>query len=75
VVSISNKPGQETLRGQELEKQAKQKADAARHPLVQAVLAAFPDASIEAVRFTAPEPEPALSFDTTPDMPSQDEDL
>jgi DNA polymerase-3 subunit gamma/tau len=75
VVSISNKPGQETLRGQELAEVAKKKADAARHPLVQAVLAAFPDASIEAVRFTAPEPEPALSFDTTPDMPSQDEDL
>lgn len=77
IVSISNKPGQETLRGQELAEVAKQKADAARHPLVQAVLAAFPDASIEAVRMTAPaaEAEAPLSFDSLPDMPSQDEDL
>ncbi|MBF0354090.1 MAG: DNA polymerase III subunit gamma/tau [Alphaproteobacteria bacterium] len=75
VVSISNKQGAETLRGQELEQVAKQKADAARHPLVQAVLAAFPDASIEAVR-SAPTPEAApVVFDTMSDMPNQDEDL
>ncbi len=75
VVSVSNKPGQETLRGQELAEVAKKKADAARHPLVQAVLAAFPDASIEAVRAAAiPEAE-AVVFDTLPDMPTQDEDL
>ncbi|TAN47372.1 MAG: DNA polymerase III subunit gamma/tau, partial [Rhodospirillales bacterium] len=75
VVSISNKQGAETLRSQELEQVARQKADAARHPLVQAVLAAFPDASIEAVR-AAPAPEAApVSFDTLPDMPNQDEDL
>ncbi|MBI5119930.1 MAG: DNA polymerase III subunit gamma/tau [Rhodospirillales bacterium] len=76
MVSISNKPGQKTLRNQELENQAQQKANAARHPLVQAVLAAFPEASIEAVRFNAPPPEAeAPVFDTIPDMQSQDEDL
>ncbi|MFA6020567.1 MAG: DNA polymerase III subunit gamma/tau [Rhodospirillales bacterium] len=76
VVSISNKQGQETLRGQELADEAKKKANAARHPLVQAVLAAFPEASIEAVRFNAPPPEAeAPVFDTIPDMQSQDEDL
>ncbi|HIJ39313.1 MAG TPA: DNA polymerase III subunit gamma/tau, partial [Rhodospirillaceae bacterium] len=50
LVSLSRETGQPTLREQRLELEIKRKADAASHPLVQAILAAFPGASIEAVR-------------------------
>jgi DNA polymerase-3 subunit gamma/tau len=50
VVSISNERGEPTLDDQKKTLVTAQKADAARLPLVASVLAAFPDASIEAVR-------------------------
>ncbi|MBW7851474.1 MAG: DNA polymerase III subunit gamma/tau [Rhodospirillales bacterium] len=58
VVSISNEAGAPTLREQETAEEERRRNDAAGHPLVQAVLAAFPDATIEAVRDVArDEPE------------------
>ncbi len=50
LVSLSREAGEPTLREQALECEIKRKQDAASHPLVQAVLAAFPGATIEAVR-------------------------
>jgi DNA polymerase-3 subunit gamma/tau len=50
LVSLSREAGAPTLREQHLERELKRKQDAANHPLVQAVLAAFPGATIEAVR-------------------------
>jgi DNA polymerase-3 subunit gamma/tau len=50
LVSLSREPGAATLREQNLEREIKRKQDAASHPLVQAVLTAFPGATIEVVR-------------------------
>jgi len=50
LVSLSKDPGAATLREQSLEREIKRKQDAANHPLVQAVLTAFPGATIEVVR-------------------------
>lgn len=50
MVVLSSEPGQPTLAEQAAARIAAQKAAAARHPLVAAVLAAFPGAAIEAVR-------------------------
>ncbi|HVI52422.1 MAG TPA: DNA polymerase III subunit gamma/tau [Candidatus Sulfotelmatobacter sp.] len=50
LVSVSRQPGEPTLRQQQIEIEIKRKQDAAAHPLVQAILQAFPGASIEAVR-------------------------
>jgi DNA polymerase-3 subunit gamma/tau len=50
LVSLSREPGAATLREQNLEREIKRKQDAANHPLVQAVLMAFPGATIEVVR-------------------------
>ncbi len=50
LVGLSRQAGAPTLREQSLEREIKRKQDAASHPLVQAVLAAFPGATIEAVR-------------------------
>ncbi|CUW37388.1 DNA polymerase III, gamma/tau subunits [Magnetospirillum sp. XM-1] len=46
----STDPAQPTLAEQETNAELRRRADAAEHPLVKAVLAAFPGASIEAVR-------------------------
>ncbi|WP_114395693.1 DNA polymerase III subunit gamma/tau [Oleisolibacter albus] len=60
VVSVSGAPGEPTLAEQERAAEAEAKASAAAHPLVQAVLAAFPGARIEAVRdLTTAMPAPA----------------
>jgi DNA polymerase III subunit gamma/tau len=56
VVVVSNDEGEPTLAAQAAAKAADRKADAARHPLVQAAMTAFPGAEIVAVR-DAPEPE------------------
>lgn len=50
LVSLSNAAGEATLKEQQAAAIAERKARAAEHPLVQAVLKAFPGASIEEVR-------------------------
>ena len=50
MVSLSHEMGEPTLREQALEKEIGRRQDAAALPLVQAILAAFPGATIEAVR-------------------------
>ena len=53
-------PAQGTLAEQEAAAETRRREDAAAHPLVQAVLAAFPGASVEAVReVAADEPDAA----------------
>ncbi len=56
VVTVnSTDPAQPTLAEQEAGAELRRRQDAAEHPLVKAVLAAFPGASIEAVRDLEPE--------------------
>jgi DNA polymerase-3 subunit gamma/tau len=50
VVSVAREGGEPTLAAKRASKQAADRASAAAHPLVQAVLAAFPSATIERVR-------------------------
>jgi len=57
LVSVSREQGEPTLRQQQIEAETKRRQDAAAHPLVQAILTAFPGASIEAVRDLADETE------------------
>ncbi len=60
----SSDPAQPTLTEQEAGAELRRRQDAAEHPLVKAVLAAFPDAAIEAVRELEPEapPEPLAEY-------------
>ncbi|MGH6968272.1 MAG: DNA polymerase III subunit gamma/tau [Stellaceae bacterium] len=55
IVSVSGEPGEATLREQDAARAAGLKSEAANHPLVRAVLEAFPGAKIEAVREKAGE--------------------
>jgi DNA polymerase-3 subunit gamma/tau len=79
VVSISNAPGAPTLHESELEVKATAKAHAAAHPLVQAVLMAFPGATVGEVRNlveaeTETETEmPDAPFDDFSDIPLEEE--
>lgn len=57
VVGLSHEAGAPTLREQDEERKIRRREDAAALPLVQAVLAAFPGAVIEAVRDLAAEGE------------------
>jgi DNA polymerase-3 subunit gamma/tau len=50
MVSVSGAPGEPTLSEQDRETVARAKDEASRHPVVRAVLEAFPGARIEAVR-------------------------
>ena len=62
IVSVSGEAGEPTLREQDAARAAGLKSEAANHPLVRAVLEAFPGARIEAVREKAAEaatPAPA----------------
>ncbi|HIJ63556.1 MAG TPA: DNA polymerase III subunit gamma/tau, partial [Rhodospirillaceae bacterium] len=59
LVSLSRETGAPTLREQRLEQDLRRKEDAANHPLVQAVLAAFPGAAIEVVRDLTVDAGPA----------------
>ncbi|MBX9634882.1 MAG: DNA polymerase III subunit gamma/tau, partial [Magnetospirillum sp.] len=65
IVTVNtNDPAKPTLAEQEITAERKRREDAANHPLVQAVMAAFPGAVVEVVRDMAPEPEEAeLAFD------------
>jgi DNA polymerase-3 subunit gamma/tau len=67
-------PAEPTLAEQDLIAENKRRQDAANHPLVQAIMAAFPGASIEVVRDIAPEePEDGeLAFDA--DQPPGEEE-
>lgn len=59
VVSVSGEEGAPTLRVQAEERDASLRNEAARHPLVRAVLETFPGARIDAVReLDTPEPAP-----------------
>ena len=57
LVSLSREVGTATLAEQYLEAETKRRQDAANHPLVQAVLLAFPGATIEVVRDLIAESE------------------
>ncbi|MGH6981742.1 MAG: DNA polymerase III subunit gamma/tau, partial [Stellaceae bacterium] len=65
LVGIANEGGDPTLKEQEQARESSIRGEAARHPLVRAVLDAFPGARIETVRDIeepplddAPPPEP-----------------
>ncbi len=57
VVSLSKLPGEPTLAEQEQAEESRRRAHVQAHPLVQAVLTAFPGAVLDGVRQAAP-PEP-----------------
>jgi DNA polymerase-3 subunit gamma/tau len=75
LVSVSAQAGEKTLKEQAAELALAQRAEAARHPLVQAVLAAFPGASIDEVRNLAPEPAAEATISPPGDLPSADEPM
>ena len=50
VVAISGEPGEPTLAQQEAAAHQRERAEVTAHPLVQAVMATFPGATIEAIR-------------------------
>ncbi|PJI41063.1 DNA polymerase III subunit gamma/tau [Ferrovibrio sp.] len=63
VVSLSKLPGEPTLAEQEQAEDSARRAHAQAHPLVQAVLIAFPGAMLDTVREVAPPPveaDPAI---------------
>jgi DNA polymerase-3 subunit gamma/tau len=55
LVGLSREQGAETLRQAGVERELQRKKDAANDPLVQAILLAFPGATVEAVRDLKPE--------------------
>jgi DNA polymerase-3 subunit gamma/tau len=57
LISLSREDGAPTLRDQGIEREFQRKRDAANHPLVRAVLTAFPGATIEAVRDLTVDPD------------------
>jgi len=68
VVSISREPGDPTLKEQSEARAQSMKSEAARDPLVRAVLDAFPGARIEAVRENlAAAAEPVPDADELPE--------
>ncbi|WES29681.1 DNA polymerase III subunit gamma/tau [Varunaivibrio sulfuroxidans] len=74
VVTVSREAGQPTLKQQQDAKQAHEKAAAANHPLVRAVIEAFPGASVGAVRKIIPVDAPP-SGDVSGDMSDPDENI
>jgi DNA polymerase-3 subunit gamma/tau len=58
VVAISGEPGEPTLAQQEVAADRRERAEVNAHPLVQAAMAAFPGATIEAIRDLAAAIEP-----------------
>jgi DNA polymerase-3 subunit gamma/tau len=73
LVSVSAQAGEKTLKEQAAELARLQREEAARHPLVQAVLAAFPGASIDEVRNLAPEPAADATISSQGDLPNAEE--
>ncbi len=60
VVAISSEPGEPTLAQQESAADRRERAEVTAHPLVQAVMAAFPGATIEAIRDLSAAVEPPI---------------
>jgi DNA polymerase-3 subunit gamma/tau len=78
VVSVSSEAGEPTLAEQDAAAAAQQRGEVMAHPLVQAVLATFPGATIEAVHDRSrPAPEaavaPAAPIDDAEIIPPPDE--
>lgn len=69
VVSVSGAAGEPTLAEQERAAEQKVRAEAAEHPLVRAVLEAFPGARIEAIRDLGQEALPAPTPAAHPEIP------
>jgi DNA polymerase-3 subunit gamma/tau len=63
VVAISGEPGEPTLASQAAHDEVRERAEVVAHPLVQAVLSAFPGATIDAVRDLATTIEPPADGD------------
>jgi DNA polymerase-3 subunit gamma/tau len=83
-VALSNAPGAATLAEQSAAAEQDRRAAAAAHPMVQAILAAFPGATLEAVRDESLDayglgpsaPEPELPDFAPPDAePAYDDEL
>jgi DNA polymerase-3 subunit gamma/tau len=77
VVTVSSEAGQPTLRQQEEAAEASRRSEAARHPLVRAVLETFPGAEIEAVRNlggAAPQGGFEAALDAPPEPDAEDAD-
>jgi DNA polymerase III subunit gamma/tau len=73
-IALSAAPGEPTVAEQGVAADNERRSNAADHPLVRAVLAAFPGARIEAVHDARVDaygltPEPALAGEAEPDMP------
>ncbi len=73
-IALSAAAGEPTLAEQGMAADNERRSNAADHPLVRAVLAAFPGARIEAVHDARVDaygltPEPALAGEAEPDMP------
>ena len=60
VVAISSEPGEPTLAQQESAADRRERAEVTAHPLVQAAMAAFPGATIEAIRDLSAAVEPPV---------------
>ena len=74
VVSLSNDPGEPSLRQQEAAAEDRKKEDARAHPLVQAILTTFPSAILEAVRETLPPQDDESDVSDMDDTEFADED-
>jgi len=74
MVSVSGAPGEPTLAEQERAAKNREREEAAAHPVVQAVLTAFPGAKIEAVRDLAAEAAAAAAAAAKAAPAAMDED-
>jgi DNA polymerase-3 subunit gamma/tau len=75
LVSVSAQTGEKTLKEQAADLAQAQREEAARHPLIQAVLQAFPGATIDEVRSLAPEPAAEATVTPQGDVPPADEPI
>jgi DNA polymerase-3 subunit gamma/tau len=73
LVSVSAQAGEKTLKEQAADLAERQREEAARHPLILAVLTAFPGATIDEVRNLAPEPVAEATNSPAGDLPVADE--
>jgi DNA polymerase III subunit gamma/tau len=75
LVSVSAHTGEKTLKEQAAELAQAQREAAAQHPLIKAVLEAFPGATIDEVRSLAPEPTAEATVTPQGDVPPADEPI
>ena len=75
LVSVSAQTGEKTLKEQAAALAQAQREEAARHPLIQAVLQAFPGATIDEVRSLTPEPVAEAAVAPQGDVPAADEPI